>query len=176
MFLSAILFHADGCEGACATHAPSRVQCFGKLSRARFIRKSKRRPLQAARGLDRIQKNQPQSTQRAPRGYFESPSQRGRGTDHFLCHKRHKRVCIRIIRECAPHSGAATPRTFRLEHPPGGRTASAAEKPPYVRRIAPRRGALQKRLWDRKTICGELLPAGALLFAAEDTEDTERLF
>ena len=41
----------------------------------------------------------------------------------------------------APHSGAATPSTFRLEYPPGGRTASAAER---ARPIAPRRGALQK--------------------------------
>ena len=56
----------------------------------------------------------------------------------------------RAPRGCAgaPHSGAATPSAFRLEHPPGGRTASAAEgsrpiaprplgtrpsRPPYVR-------------------------------------------
>ena len=30
-------------------------------------------------------------------------------------------------RASAPHSVAATPITFRHEHPPGGRTASAAE-------------------------------------------------
>ena len=51
------------------------------------------------------------------------------GRDPFFAEAASKGKPAALPGGCAsvPHSGAATPSTFRLEHPPGERTASAAE-------------------------------------------------